>query len=103
MAGRAPQGAVVADAAVGAGRTAVVERQDARLLPVDDPALAAGFSELAGQLAANESTVVGELLAVQGQPVDLGGYYQPDPAKAEAAMRPSATFNALLDTLGSSL
>ena len=69
----------------------------------DDPALAAGFSELAGQLAANESTVVGELLAVQGQPVDLGGYYQPDPAKAEAAMRPSATFNALLDTLGSSL
>ena len=37
-----------------------------------------------------------ELLAAQGQPVDIGGYYHPDPAKIEAAMRPSATFNAAL-------
>jgi isocitrate dehydrogenase len=37
---------------------------------------------------------------VQGQPVDLGGYYLPDPALASAAMRPSATFNAALDALG---
>ena len=54
------------------------------------------FSPIAAELAANESTIVSELLAVQGKPVDVGGYYQPDPQKASAAMRPSATFNGIL-------
>jgi isocitrate dehydrogenase len=66
----------------------------------DDPALAARFQPLAERLAADEATIVDELNAVQGQPVDLGGYYLPDPALASAAMRPSATFNAALAALG---
>ena len=65
----------------------------------DDPALAARFKPLAERLAADEATIVDELNAVQGQPVDLGGYYLPDPALASAAMRPSATFNADLAVL----
>jgi isocitrate dehydrogenase len=51
---------------------------------------------VADALVAGEGTIEAELLAVQGQPVDIGGYYAPDPALAEAAMRPSATFNAAL-------
>jgi isocitrate dehydrogenase len=66
----------------------------------DDPALASRFQPLAERLAAEEATIVDELNAVQGQPVDLGGYYLPDPALASAAMRPSATFNAALAILG---
>jgi isocitrate dehydrogenase len=66
----------------------------------DDPALAARFQPLAERLAADEATIVDELNAVQGQPVDLGGYYLPDPALASASMRPSATFNAALAALG---
>ena len=66
----------------------------------DDPELAAAFAPLAAGLAEAEEAVVAELLAVQGHPVDLGGYYRPDPALAAAVMRPSVTFNALLDTLG---
>jgi isocitrate dehydrogenase len=66
----------------------------------DDPALAARFKPLAERLAADEATIVEELNAVQGQPVDLGGYYLPDPALASTAMRPSATFNAALAVLG---
>ena len=66
----------------------------------DDRALAARFAPLAERLAADEATIVGELNAVQGQPVDLGGYYLPDPARASAAMRPSPTFNAALAALG---
>ena len=62
-----------------------------------DARLAADFAELAKTLAEQESTIVAELIAVQGSPVDLGGYYQPDPAKASAAMRPSATFNQTLE------
>ncbi|MCX7069863.1 MAG: NADP-dependent isocitrate dehydrogenase [Gammaproteobacteria bacterium] len=62
----------------------------------DDAELAAKFAPLAQQLADNEKTIVAELAAVQGKPVDIGGYYQPDPAKLAAVMRPSATFNALL-------
>ncbi|MEZ5207757.1 MAG: NADP-dependent isocitrate dehydrogenase [Acidimicrobiales bacterium] len=61
-----------------------------------DAELAARFAPLAEALAANEATIVAELDAVQGSPVDLGGYYVPDPAKATAVMRPSATFNRLL-------
>jgi isocitrate dehydrogenase len=54
------------------------------------------FAPIAAELAAKESTIVAELIAVQGKPVDVGGYYQPDPNKASAAMRPSATFNGIL-------
>ena len=54
----------------------------------DDADLAAAFAGLAKTLAGSEEQIAGELLAVQGSPVDLGGYYRPDPQKAEAAMRP---------------
>ena len=63
----------------------------------DDPELAATFAPLAEQLSAQEATIADELVAVQGPPMDIGGYYQPDPEKASAAMRPSATFNQILD------
>ncbi|NOV22849.1 NADP-dependent isocitrate dehydrogenase [Cupriavidus necator] len=62
----------------------------------DDAELAARFAPLAKTLADNEKKIVGELAAVQGQPVDIGGYYQPDAAKLSAAMRPSQTLNAAL-------
>ena len=65
----------------------------------DDAELQAHFAPLAKALSENETTVVEELAKVQGQAVDIGGYYQPDPAKTAAAMRPSATFNAALDTI----
>ena len=64
-----------------------------------DAQLAAAFADLAKALAEQEATIVDELIAVQGSPVDLGGYYQPDPAKASRAMRPSATFNQALELL----
>ena len=64
-----------------------------------DPALAARFAPLAERLAADEATIVDELNAVQGRPVDIGGYYAPDPELAAAAMRPSPTFNAALAAL----
>ena len=57
------------------------------------------FAPLAAALTENESKISDEFLAVQGQPADIGGYYQPDDAKAAAIMRPSETFNSLLDTL----
>lgn len=62
----------------------------------DDAELAARFAPLARTLTDNEQKIVGELAAVQGQPVDIGGYYQPDAAKLSAAMRPSQTLNAAL-------
>jgi isocitrate dehydrogenase len=62
----------------------------------DDAELAAKFAPLAKELAAKEATIVAELEAVQGKPVDIGGYYKPDFTKLEAVMRPSATFNAAL-------
>jgi isocitrate dehydrogenase len=61
-----------------------------------DPALAALFTPIAEALTANESNIVAELLAVQGTPVDVGGYYQPDATKANTALRPSATLNGIL-------
>jgi isocitrate dehydrogenase len=64
-----------------------------------DAALAATFAGLAESLAANEETIAAELIAVQGSPADIGGYYRPDAAKTSAIMRPSATFNAALATL----
>jgi isocitrate dehydrogenase len=66
----------------------------------DDPELAQAFRALASALAEEEEAIVGELLAVQGSPVDIGGYYQPDPAEAAAVMRPSKTFNETIATLG---
>jgi isocitrate dehydrogenase len=64
-----------------------------------DPDVAARFAPLAERLAAEEATITGELLAVQGHPVDIGGYYRPDPALTTAVMRPSPTFNAALASL----
>ncbi|WP_328301924.1 NADP-dependent isocitrate dehydrogenase [Streptomyces sp. NBC_00435] len=66
----------------------------------DDPKLAAAFDPLAKSLAESEEKIVGELIAVQGSPADIGGYYQPDAAKASAIMRPSATLNQALELLG---
>lgn len=65
-----------------------------------DAELAQAFAGLAATLTEHESAIVDELIAVQGSPVDLGGYYQPDPAKAAAVMRPSKTFNEALANLG---
>ena len=64
-----------------------------------DAGLAATFAPLAETLAANEATIVSELNAAQGSPVDIGAYYRPDEAKVTAAMRPSATFNAAIALL----
>ena len=65
----------------------------------DDPDLKARFAGPAAQLAAAEETITAELLAAQGESVDIGGYYRPDDALAERAMRPSATLNAIIDAL----
>ncbi len=65
----------------------------------DDAALASAFSGLAKTLTDAEQTIVDELGSVQGSPVDLGGYYHPDLARAAAVMRPSPTFDAALETL----
>jgi isocitrate dehydrogenase len=66
----------------------------------EDAKLAAAFADLSQSLGTQEQTVVDELLSVQGTPVDLGGYYRPDPDKATAVMRPSKTFNDLLAAIG---
>ncbi|MEY9876333.1 isocitrate dehydrogenase [Streptacidiphilus sp. MAP12-33] len=66
----------------------------------DDAALAEAFAPLAKTLTEQEATIVAELNAVQGNPVEIGGYYQPDPAKAAAVMRPSKTLNEALAQLG---
>ena len=62
----------------------------------EDAGLKAEFAPVAEALAKNEEAIVAELIAVQGQPVDIGGYYQPDDKLASAAMRPSATLNGIL-------
>ncbi|MQW75949.1 NADP-dependent isocitrate dehydrogenase [Nocardioides sp. dk4132] len=62
----------------------------------EDAELAAAFKPLAEKLRAEEETIVSELNAVQGKPADIGGYYRPDDAKAEAVMRPSTTLNEAL-------
>ncbi len=66
----------------------------------DDLALAEFFAPVAEALVEHEKTIVAELLAVQGEPVDIGGYYLPDEAEATAVMRPSATFNGILAGMG---
>ncbi|TNF56965.1 MAG: NADP-dependent isocitrate dehydrogenase [Burkholderiales bacterium] len=65
----------------------------------DDAELAARFAPLAKTLADHETTIVEELNAVQGQAVDIGGYYQPDFDKLSAVMRPSKTLNAALESV----
>lgn len=65
----------------------------------EDTELAAAFQGLATTLADQEETIVDELVAVQGHPADIGGYYRPDDAKTGAVMRPSATLNAALASL----
>ncbi|MGZ4601853.1 NADP-dependent isocitrate dehydrogenase [Oryzihumus sp.] len=62
----------------------------------EDTDLAAAFAPIAQSLISGEEAIAAELVAVQGHPADIGGYYRPDPAKASAVMRPSATFNAAL-------
>jgi isocitrate dehydrogenase len=64
-----------------------------------DAELAGQFTALAEALAAKEKDIVDELISVQGSPVDLGGYYRPDPEMADKVMRPSAAFNTLLAEL----
>ena len=65
----------------------------------DDGELAEQFAAPAKALADNEATILAELLEVQGAPVDIGGYYQPNDALASAAMRPSATLNSIIDSI----
>ncbi len=64
-----------------------------------DSVLQTRFAEAAQKLGANEEKIIAELNGAQGRAVDIGGYYRPDPAKTDDAMRPSATFNAIVDTL----
>ncbi|MCG6988639.1 MAG: NADP-dependent isocitrate dehydrogenase [Gemmatimonadetes bacterium] len=64
-----------------------------------DAELAKRFAPAAAALAENEEKIVAELMAAQGSPQDLGGYYMRDPAKADAAMRPSATLNRIVDSI----
>jgi isocitrate dehydrogenase len=64
-----------------------------------DVSLKARFTKVAQELEKNESKITGELLAAQGEPVDIGGYYLPDPLKATKAMRPSAIFNTIIDNI----
>ncbi len=65
----------------------------------DDQALKERFAPVAQELEAKLDTIFEEMKAVKGKPVDLGGYYHPDPEKMKAAMRRSATFNTILDSL----
>jgi len=66
----------------------------------DDTELAAAFADLASTLEGARDTIDEELLAAQGSPADIGGYYRPDDTLADAVMRPSTTFNEALATLG---
>ena len=65
-----------------------------------DAALKKLFTPIAAELTSNEGKIIEELLAVQGKPVDIGGYYRPDFAKADAALRPSKTLNEALAKIG---
>lgn len=55
--------------------------------------------QIAEELKTKEDTILQELNVVQGSPVDLGGYYMPDPTKTESVMRPSPTFNRIIDSM----
>jgi isocitrate dehydrogenase len=64
-----------------------------------DAELAARFAPVARALTESEKQIADELAAVQGHPVDIGGYYLPDPDKVQTIMRPSKTFNTIVDSL----
>nr|MCW2728489.1 NADP-dependent isocitrate dehydrogenase [Aeromicrobium sp.] len=68
-----------------------------------DADLAAAFADVAGDLATNEQKIVDELLAVQGSPADIGGYFHPSSEKVNSVMRPSGTFTGVLKDLASRL
>ena len=61
--------------------------------------MATKFAPVAKSLEENEAKIMEELLAVEGNAQDIGGYYHPDDAKVKAAMRPSATLNAIIDSI----
>ncbi len=65
----------------------------------EQPLLAEKFAPVAKALAENEAKIIEEMLAIEGNPQDIGGYYHPDDAKAEKAMRPSETFNQIIDSI----
>ena len=65
----------------------------------DDAELRTRFSGVADALEQHEQAINTELIAVQGKPVEIGGYYHPDPALTAKAMRPSQTFNRIIDAL----
>mmetsp|Transcript_22241 Transcript_22241/g.70081 ORF Transcript_22241/g.70081 Transcript_22241/m.70081 type:complete len:895 (+) Transcript_22241:125-2809(+) len=65
----------------------------------DSPSLASKFTAVAGQLKASEARILGELISAEGKPAELGGYFAPDPFLTSQAMRPSATFNSIIDAL----
>ncbi|MGO1899539.1 MAG: NADP-dependent isocitrate dehydrogenase [Brachybacterium sp.] len=69
----------------------------------EDTELAAAFGPIAKDLVDGEQTIAEELLAVQGKPADIGGYYRPDLEKIAAVMRPSATFNRILEEISAAL
>ena len=69
----------------------------------EDTELATAFGPIAKELVEGEETIAAELLAVQGSPVDIGGYYRPDLEKTAAVMRPSATFNRILEEISAAL
>jgi len=64
-----------------------------------DEALASKFARIAGELKEFEIQINAELIGAQGKPQDIGGYYNPDPVKTEKAMRPSPTFNRIIDSV----
>jgi len=65
----------------------------------EDAGLAARFAPVSAALDSAEATILAEIAAAEGSPVELGGYYRPDPTLADAAMRPSPTLNAIVDAL----
>ena len=69
----------------------------------EDTELATAFRPIAKELTDGEEQIAQELIAVQGKPADIGGYYRPDPVKADAVMRPSATFNRILEEISAAL
>jgi isocitrate dehydrogenase len=72
-------------------------RAQALAAQTEEATLAERFRPAAAALADSEAQIVAELNAAQGAPQDLGGYYRPDAARAAAAMRPSTTFNDIID------
>jgi isocitrate dehydrogenase len=64
-----------------------------------DPEIAATFAPIASAMQENEAKINEELIAAQGRPQDIGGYYHPDPVRTYAAMRPSATLNSIVDAV----